>query len=87
MASHGIGILSAEMSIRGLCGKPQCLPVIFPSFFYWHECLLWKRPAGKHRYEVLPTDVASILFLVQAALVILIESVFPAVQFGSTIAP
>jgi hypothetical protein len=57
------------------------LPVIFSSFFKQRECLLCTRPAGKHRYEVLPTDVASILFLVQAALVILIESFFPAVQF------
>jgi hypothetical protein len=27
---------------------------------------LWKRPVGKARCEVLPTDVASILFLVKA---------------------
>jgi hypothetical protein len=33
MASQGISILSAAMSIRGLCAKPQRLPVIFSSFF------------------------------------------------------
>ena len=38
--------------------QPQRLSVIFSSFFKKQECLLWKRPAGKHRYEVLPTGAA-----------------------------
>jgi hypothetical protein len=33
MASQGIRILNAAMSIHGLCAKPQRLPVIFSSFF------------------------------------------------------
>jgi hypothetical protein len=65
--------------------NPQRLSVIFSSFFKKHECLLWKRPAGKYRYEVLPTDMASILSWFRHTSVILIESVFPAVQSDTPI--
>jgi hypothetical protein len=33
MASQGIGILNAAMSIPGLCAQSQRLPVNFSSFF------------------------------------------------------
>jgi hypothetical protein len=69
--------------LLALLQQPQRLSVTFSSILKKHECLLLKRPAGKHRYEVLPTDVALILFWLRQASVILIESVFPAVKIGS----
>ena len=69
-----------------LLQQPQRLSVIFSSIFKKQECLLWKRPAGKHRYEVLPTDVALILSLVEAGVGDLDRIGLPGSQIGSMIA-
>jgi predicted RNase H-like nuclease len=80
------GVVASNLtSGKAFAQQPQRLSVIFSSFFKKHEPLLWKRPAGKHRYEVLPTDVASILFLVQAGASDLDRIGLPGSQIGSTI--
>jgi predicted RNase H-like nuclease len=80
------GVIASNLtSGKAFAQQPQRLSVIFSSFFKKHEPLLWKRPAGKHRYEVLPTERGLNSSLVEAGVGDLDRIGLPGSQIGSTI--